>query len=333
MLIGRRSLLAGTAALPLFAVKRARAAEFTFRAGVNLPPAHPLCIRAQEACIRIAAATDGRAEIKLYPASGLGGDTDVLKKTRDGEVEMFFVSGLPMSSVIPAAAVYGIGFAFKTYRQVWGALDGRLGAFLKQETASIGLETIGRIWNNGFRQTTSSKSAIRSPDDYSGLKLRTPISPLSLSMFRALGAQPAGLNLSEVYAALQSRAMDGQENPLAIIQAAKFYEVQTFCSLTNHMWDGYWLTVNSGLWRGLPQRVRDIMEQEFDRSCQDERDDLTRQNPGQRGDLVQAGLEVNAVAPSDFQAVLQRAGFYTEWKAKFGETAWRLLEETAGPLS
>ncbi|WP_435336195.1 TRAP transporter substrate-binding protein, partial [Klebsiella pneumoniae] len=109
-----------------------------------------------------------------------------------------------------------------------------------------------RIWDNGFRQITSSTRPIAGPADLQGFKIRVPVSPLWTSMFKALDSAPASINFAEVYSSLQTKIVDGQENPLAIISTAKLYEVQKYCSLTNHMWDGFWFLANRRAWERLP---------------------------------------------------------------------------------
>ena len=152
-------------------------------------------------------------------------------------------------------------------------------------------------------------------------------------MFAAFGADMVQLEFADLYGALEKRTAQGQENPLALILAAKLHEVQTFCSLTNHMWDGNWLLANGDLWKGMPSSIREVIEHEFDRSYQDEREDLAQLNPHLRGDLAELGLTINNVEHQHFRDVLRTAGFYTEWRGKFGETAWRLLEDSVGALS
>ena len=257
----------------------------------------------------------------------------MIKKLLSGEVELFAVSGLNLSSVVSASSINGLGFAFKDYQQVWRTMDGKLGKFVRDEITKQGPVVLARIWDNGFRQMTSSLQPIRTPDDFRNLKLRVGLSPLSISMFTALGARPTGMNLNRVYSALQDHTMDAQENPLALIQAAKFFEVQSYCSLTNHMWDGYWTLANQAAWARLPSRTRDIVEGEFDRSILEERADLIRLSPDMRGDLIMAGLDINPVDTAPFQQALRKAGFYAEWRGKYGDTAWRLLEDYVGPMS
>ena len=333
MPLARRTLIAGAAALPLVSIGRALAADFLYKLSNNLPAVHPLNVRMEEAVARIAAATEGRVQIKLFPDSQLGPDTETLAKLGTGELEMLSMSASIVSTLVPAASINGIGFAFKNYKQVWAAMDGKLGAFVREEIAKHGVAAVGRMWNNGFRQITTSTKPVRTPADLRGMKLRVPVSPLWSSTFNALGATPVSLNFNQVHAALQTGAVDGQENSLAVIQAAKLYEVQGYCSLTNHIWDGFWLLANAEAMARLPGRDRGIVEAEFDRSVTDERADLTRLNPGMRGDLVVSGLQLNAVDAAPFQLLLRKAGYYAEWRGRFGDAAWRLLEEAAGGLS
>ncbi len=188
--------------------------------------------------------TNGRFDLQIFPNNQLGADTDVLSQLRSGGVEFFTMSGLILATLVPAASINGMGFAFPDYATVWKAMDGDLGAFVRKEVAKANIVAFEKIWDNGFRQTTSSTRPINGPGDYKGFKIRVPVSPLWTSMFKAFDAAPASINFNEVYSALQTKIVEGQENPLALISTAKLYEVQKYCSLTNHMWDGYWFLAN-----------------------------------------------------------------------------------------
>ena len=118
-------------------------------------------------------------------------------------------------------ALYGVGFAFKDYSQVWAALDGDLGAYLRRVIAKVNLHAFDKMWDIGFRQITSSTKPILTPEDLKGFKIRVPVSPLWTSLFSHLGASPTSINFSEVYSALQTHIVDGQENPLSLILIAK----------------------------------------------------------------------------------------------------------------
>ncbi len=330
--LDRRGVIA---ALPLVAIRTrpADAAEFSYKYANNLPAAHPLNVRATEAMARIREATGGRVDIQVFPNNQLGSDTDTLSQLRSGAVEFFTLSGLILATFVPPASINGVGFAFSDYDQVWKAMDGKLGAYVRGEIGKRGLLAMDKIWDNGFRQTTTSTKPIRTPDDFRGTKLRVPVSPLWTSMFSGLGASPASINFRVVYSALQTKIVDGQENPLAVIDAAKLYEVQTYCSMTNHMWDGFHFLANRRAWDALPPDARIIVARELDRSAIEERTDVAALNAQLRDKLKTGGLTFNDVDPAPFRETLKRAGFYAEWRGKFGDEAWHVLEDAVGALS
>ena len=334
-LISRRSLALGAAALPLFSIvtRPAGAAEFTYKFANNVPATHPLNVRATEAAARIKEATGGKLEIQTFPNSQLGSDTDTLGQLRSGATEFFTLSGLILSTLVPPASINGVGFAFKDYDQVWAAMDGKLGAYVRAEIEKRGIHPFEKIFDNGFRQITTSTKPIKSPDDLKSVKLRVPPSPLWTSMFTALGASPTSINFNEVYSALQTKIVDGQENPLSLIDSAKLYEVQKYCSLTNHMWDGYWTLANKRAFERLPKDVQDIVTREFNRAAMEERDDLAKAGTATRSGLESKGLAFNDVDTAAFRDKLRSAGFYKEWRAKYGEDAWHVLEESVGQIS
>ena len=331
----RRRLLTTAAALPLVAIgtRSAHAADFTYKMATNLPLTHPLNARATQAAARIKEATGGKLEINLFPNSQLGTDTDMLSQVRSGALEFFTLSGLILSTLVPLAAINGVGFAFKDSTQVFATMDGKLGALVRAEIDKRGLTAFDKIFDNGFRQITSSTKPIAAPEDLSGFKIRVPPSALWTSMFRDFGASPTSINFSEVYSALQTKIADGQENPLTLIETAKLYEVQKYCSMTNHMWDGFWLLANGRAWKALPADMQAACTKEFARAALEERDDLATLNKGVRTTLEGRGLVFNDVQPEPFRDALRKAGFYAEWKGKFGAEAWSTLEASVGSLS
>jgi tripartite ATP-independent transporter DctP family solute receptor len=189
-----------------------------------------------------------------------------------------------------------------------------------------------KIWDNGFRQTTSSTKPIETPDDFKGFKIRVPVSPLWTSMFKAFEAAPASINFNEVYSALQTKVVEGQENPLAIISTAKLYEVQKYCSLTNHMWDGFWFLANRRAWERLPEDVRAIVAKHVNAAAVKERADVEKLNATLQQELAGKGLAFNQPDPAPFREKLRQAKFYAEWKDKYGDEAWSILEKAVGKL-
>jgi TRAP-type transport system periplasmic protein len=258
----------------------------------------------------------------------------MFSQLRSGALECFTLSGVNvLSTLIPSAAIWGVGFAWKDYSTLWNALDGKLGAHLRSQIEKSGLVALDKIWDNGFRQVTTSVRPIVTPADFQGLKMRVPVSALWTSLFKSLGASPTGINFAEVYSALQTKVVDGQENPPAIIAAAKLYEVQKYCSLTNHMWDGWWFLINQRAWRSVPADLQGKVAAIINKNAMAEREEIALQNTSLKSDLAAKGLVFNDVDPAPFRETLNKSGFYTEWKTKFGEEAWSRLEEFTGKLA
>lgn len=332
--MNRRSFIAtaGAAGLALAGLPAHAAAEYQFKFASNLPAAHPLNVRMKEAADRIAQESKGRVELLLFPSNQLGADNDLISQLRSGGIDFLTVSGLVASTLVPAAAITGIGFAFANYPAVWEALDGKLGAFVRGELAKANLYAMPKIWDNGFRQMTSSTRQIKSVDDLKGMKMRVPPSPLWISMFKALDAAPTPISPPELYSALQTGVVDGQENALVGIQFTKLYEVQKYCALTNHMWDGYWLLANKRAFEKLPRDIQDIMQRNFDIAAVAQRADVERLSKTAQAELQKLGMTFTEVNQAGYRDKLRANGFYQDWKTKLGPDAWATLEAASGKL-
>jgi tripartite ATP-independent transporter DctP family solute receptor len=337
--MNRRRLLGTTvaagAAFPLVSILSwpAHAAEFSYKYANNSPVTHPLNIRTTEAAARVLEKTSGKVEIKVFPNNQLGSDTDMLSQLRSGALEFFTLSGLILATLVPVASINGVGFAFKDYSQVWPTMDGALGNLVRGEIAKRGLYAFAKMYDNGYRQITSATKPIKTPEDLSGFKIRVPVAPLWTSLFKAFGASPTSINFNEVYTALQTHVVDGQENPLSLIDTAKLYEVQKYCAITNHMWDGFHFLANKKSWEALPANLREIVEAEFNAGAVAEREDLAKMNNTVAATLKSKGMQFVETDAATFRAKLKSAGFYEEWKGKFGAEAWGVLEKAVGNLS
>jgi TRAP-type transport system periplasmic protein len=310
-----------------------RAAEFSYKMANNLAMSHPMNARLKEAADKVREGSGGKVDIQIFPNSQLGGDTDMLSQVRSGALEFFTLSGLILSTLVPVASINGIGFAFKDYGQVWKAMDGDLGSHVRQAISKVGLLAFDKMWDNGYREITSSAKPILKPEDLVGFKIRVPVSPLWTSMFKAFGSSPASINFAEVYSSLQTKIVEGQENPLAIIQSGKLYEVQKYCSMTNHMWDGFHFLANAQAFAELPKPMQDLVQESFNKSALDERADVAAMDSSVKADLTAKGLVFATPDPQPFRDALKRAGFYAEWKQKYGDEAWGLLEKNVGSLA
>jgi len=308
-------------------------AEFKFKYANDLPGDHPITLRMTEAASLINKETGGRVAIQIFPNNQLGSDTDLLHQLRIGAIQLFTLSGIILSTLVPAASINGVGFAFKDLQSAWAAMDGALGAYVRNKISGSGLYALRNIWDNGFRQITTSSKPITTAEDLYGLKIRVPVSPLWISMFKALGASPTSINWSETYSALQTRLVDGQENSLSVIAFTKLYEVQKYCSLTNHMWDGFWCLANGRAWQLLPDQLRVIVEKQINAGALAHRQEVIRTSNDVQASLMKKGLLFNTPRTAPIRDKLREAGFYKEWRSNYGEEAWALLENVAGELS
>ena len=310
----------------------ARGQALKYKVGTDLPVTHSVNVRLKEAIDAIGKETQGKVELSLFPNNQLGSDTDMMSQVRAGALEFATFPGTVMSTLIPVTSVTGVGFAFSGYDKVWAAMDGDVGNHIRKAIEKINLQPFESTWDNGFRQITTSTKPIKAPEDLKNVKLRVPVVPLWVSMFKALGAAPVSLPLSEAYQALQTKVADGQENPLALIDTAKFYEVQKFCSLTNHAWDGFWFVASGKIWKSVPADVQQIMQKHINAAAKKQRDDIAKANVDLQKSLESKNLQFNKVDGAPFQAALKSANFYKQAKSQFGDEAWAMLQKYAGDI-
>lgn len=328
-------MAAGASAFASIAFLRrpADAAEFTLKYASAQQSDNPVTLAMNAAAEKIKAESKGRIQLSIFPNSILGGDSAMLTQLRSGAINFLTYLDGNLASVVPLSAISNVGFAFRDYREVFAAMDGPLGALVRDEIAKAGIHVFPHIWDNGFRQITSSKKAIESPEDLAGLKIRVPTSPIEVSLFHALGASPTALAFSEVYTALQTHLVDAQENPLTIIENGKVFEVQKYLSLTSHVWTGFWFLANADLWNGLPKDVREIVERNIEAAVMGQRKASESANTTLLAKLKTQGMIVNSPEHAPFKRKLEQAGFYSEWRNKLGASAWKTLEQTTGVLA
>jgi tripartite ATP-independent transporter DctP family solute receptor len=308
----------------------ARAAQFAFKSGTNQAPDHPLSVAMRDMCDAIRKETDGKLDITVFPNNQLGGDTAMLTQLRSGALQMMTLDGGIMSGVVPVAAIQSVGFAFKDPQQALGAMDGALGAYVRSEIESKGIHPFDNIWENGMRQITSSTKPIANLADLGNFKIRTPAAKISLDLFKELGASPTPINFSELYTALQTHVVDGQENPPANIMTGRFYEVQKYLSLTAHQWSGYWLIMNGDAWKSLPPDIQATVTKNAHTAAQKQRSAVIAANISLVNVLRGKGMTVNEADRSAMKA--QLGNFYKTWKGEFGDKAWSLMESATGKL-
>ena len=310
----------------------AQSADIKLKYGTAFPADHPGTLRIKEAAEAIKKDTGGKVDLQVYPTSQLGSEPDMISQTRAGAIDFMSTAGTNLQTLVPTAGINGVAFAFKDYDTVWAAMDGELGAHVRAALAKVNLHAFDKVLDNGYRNITTATKPINTPDDLKGFKIRVPGIPLWISMFQALGASPTAIPFGELYSSLQTKVVDGQENPLALIQSAKLYEVQKFCSLTAHTWDGHFIFGNAKKLQALPKEVQEALAKNLNAAALKQREDIAKLNADAQAQLTKLGITFNKPDPTPFREQLKKAGFYTEWKGKYGDEVWAKLEKYSGKL-
>jgi TRAP-type transport system periplasmic protein len=334
--ITRRSFTLGLAAAGgmLLATRRAIAVDFPMRQYHNQPADSPLHKRLVQMWDAVKAETRGRVQVEIFPENNhfKDGDPDPLDLLVRGELEFFTLAGNGLAAIVPAANVQATPFAFRTQSQVYRAIDGDIGDYLREELHTKGVHAVPRgCFENGFHQITCATRPIRNADDLQGLKIRAPGTAIYLEFWKTLGALPMGMNINHMYDALKTGVVEAQEDPLDVAELFHLYEVQKYLSMTNHSWSGYNLLANLKTWQGLPTDVRQSIERNAAKFARLQRADTASLNGKLRARLTQLGMIFNDADVASFRAKL--GPFYAQWKESIGDRAWSLLEAHVGKLA
>jgi tripartite ATP-independent transporter DctP family solute receptor len=334
--ISRRNFTGGLMAAGgiLLLSRGTRAAEFELRQFHNQPADSPLDKWLNAMWAAVKTETNGRVAVQTFPDNNklAGGDPAALSMVASGELDFFTLNGGSIGNLVPSSNVQGLLFAFRTPDQVFGALDGDLGDYLREEMKAKGIYAVPKgCFDNGFHQITCSTHPIRAVDDLQGLKIRTPDAPIYVEAWKALGAAPVVANFNKLYETLKAGTAEAQTNPLAVAEFLKLYEVQKYVSMTNHCWSGFNLLGNWKLWQRFPADVQAIIERNAAKYVKQQREELAALNTEFRTKLATQGMTFNDADTSSFRPRL--VSYYARWKETVGERAWSLLEGHVGKLA
>ncbi|NOT26425.1 MAG: TRAP transporter substrate-binding protein [Acidobacteria bacterium] len=334
--ITRRSFLAGATAgsaslfIPRGSAAQGRA-QMHFTQYHNQTADSSLHKRLTEMWGAVRTETGGKVGADVFALNNnvAGSDPTALKMLMSGEIQFFTLMGGILGAAVPVAEVQQVPFAFRTAPQAHQAMDGPLGAYIVQEMAAKGIHgfSVG-AFDNGMRQMTPVAKPIVVPADLAGVKMRVPAGAMFDDMFRTLGCVPVTVNSIDIHAALKSGKVDAQENPLALVDGFKLYEVVKYVSMTNHMWSGFNQMAHLPTWQGLPADVRQVIDRNIAKAVRAQRADQEAANGSLRAELTKRGLIFNDVDQAPFRK--QLSGFYKTWKDKLGTKAWALLEQASG---
>ena len=236
----------------------------------------------------------------VYGSSQLGGDDVLLQKLKLGTVEMSLPSTV-MSSVIDGFGLFEMPYLVQDREHMKRIEEDVFWEHLAPLAEAEGYRILA-LWENGFRHITNNARPIRAPEDLAGIKLRTPRGVWRVKLFQAYGANPTPMPLAEVFVALQTGVMDGQENPLAQIASAKLHEVQSYLSLTGHVYTPAFVTVGEARWQRLPEEVRAILEDTAREMQAFVYETAARMDAELLEELRAAGIEVNEADRARFRA-------------------------------
>jgi len=320
----------GRASLDEAATQRSRA-EFTFTQYHNQTADSSLHRRLSEMWTTVRAETGGKVEAQVFPLNNnvTGSDPTALKMLLAGEIQFFTLMGGVLGAAVPVAEIQQVPFAFRTAPHAHQAVDGALGAYILEEMAAKGIHgfPVG-AFDNGMRQITPVSKPIVVPADLKGMRMRVPAGAMFDDMFRTLGCVPVTINSIDIYAGLKSGKADAQENPLALVDGFKLYEVVKYVSMTNHMWSGFNQMAHLPTWQRLPADIRQAIERNVTQAVRLQRADQEAANGRLRAELTTRGLIFNDVDQAPFRT--QLSGFYKTWKERLGTKAWTLLEASTG---
>lgn len=294
-----RSLAIAAATLTLAAgAAQAQFQERTIRASFTLGKEHSLGLGLAKVQACVAQKSGGKMKLQPFYDAALGTDGPAVQQLRSGTLDMVITQTSFMSSMIPEAGVFDLPFLVQNEKEGDAIMDGKPGQLLSAKLPSVGLVNLA-YWENGFRNTTNSKKPVAKVEDFSGLKLRIVPNAIMVESFKAMGAMAVPMAFTEVYAALETKAVDGQENPFNITELTKFHEVQKYLSLTRHMYNAAMVVYSKKLFDQLA-----AVEQAALRDCaQEARLEQRRINRQQAGEslarLKGHGMVVNDVSTAE----------------------------------
>ena len=246
------TLIAAVLASPAFA-------QMELKFGHVGEPGSLFALSAEEFARRANEKLGDKAKVVVFGSSQLGSDEELMQKLRLGTADLALPSSV-MSSVVPEFGLFEMPYLVKDREHMKKIEEAVVWPTLAPAAEAQGYKLLG-VWENGFRHITNNSKPIVTPEDLQGIKLRTPSGEWRVKMFQAYGANPTPMSFSEVFTALQTGVVDGQENPLTQIYSAKLQEVQDYLSMTGHVYTPAYVLAGKNRWESLPEDVRQILEE------------------------------------------------------------------------
>jgi tripartite ATP-independent transporter DctP family solute receptor len=305
-----------------FGLATASAADIkdrTIKIGIGLTEDHPQGQSVKHFSEIVAAKSGGKIKVKLFAGGSLGNDVTMVSALQGGTQEMTIPDTATLVSQIKDFGVLNFPFLFNNEQEADALLDGPFGDKLLAKLPEKGLVGLG-FWENGFRQTTNSKRPINTVKDYDGLKLRVMQNPLFIDTFKTLGANAVPMAFTELFTAMETKTVDGQENPVPTIQASKFNEVQKYLTLTRHTYSVWVLLMSKKYWDTLTPDEQKLLKESAIEARGWERKTIRAAGTKALGELKTAGMKVNELPPAEVAKLREKSKpIIAKYSTEFGE--------------
>jgi tripartite ATP-independent transporter DctP family solute receptor len=268
------------------------------------PKEHPMGVGIQKFADLVAQKSGGKIKITPYPNAVLGGDNQNISGARGGTIDMTTLVTGGLVGVVKDFMLFDFPFLFNNEQEAFALADGPIGKKLMDKLPDVGLVGLG-IWDLGFRNLTNGRHPVAKVEDIAGLKLRVVQVPIYLDVFKALGANAVPLAFPELYTALEQRAVDGQENPLGLIETNKFYEVQKYLTLTRHTYSGMAVVMSKKTWDTMSEAERKIIQDSAHEAGIEERK-LSIANNARAVDTLKKTMQVSELSPAEVTRMRQK---------------------------
>ena len=307
--------------------------ERTIRFGHLNNTDHPISFGVKKFAEIISAKSGGKIKVQEYPANQLGSELQQQSALQGGVQQMSLPATTSLAGIVKEFGLIDFPFAVSNFEQADALLDGPFGKALLDKLPEKGLVALG-YWDLGFRNVTNSKHPVNKPEDLQGLKIRVIPNPVFLETFKAFNANPVPLSFSELYSALETKAVDGQENPFAVILSNKFYEVQKYVSATNHVYAANIVLVSKKFWDQLTPEEQKWMNEAADESRIYQRK-LSREAAAKAvGELQAKGATFNLVSPEQQARMRDIAKPVTDkFSANYDPAIVKLYNDELAPVS
>jgi len=268
-------------------------------------------------------ASGGKMKIRAIGAAALGSDVQMQQALIGGAQEMMVGSTATLVGITKEMAIWDTPFLFNNVKEADIVLDGPVGQKVMDKLQEKGL--VGLVyWENGFRNLTNNKRAVTKLEDMDGIKLRVMQNTVFIDSFKTLGANAVPLPFSELFTALETKTVDGQENPFNTILSSKFYEVQKYLTVTNHVYSPWIVLVSKKYWDGLSKDEQKVLTDAAKKSRDFERQDTRAEADKALTDLKAKGMQINQLSPAESNRMREKLGAVnTGIAANVGEELWK----------